>query len=283
MHQDALASEFRSPDTGEAPSSIDTSGLTRLEVVTPVCDGPGIVGDVNNIATSTAINDDLDVEIPIAMTTNMAGRDWSSAVAGGNNNRASTISLLEELILTSLQRSTESDGFGFSLSNGVYESGIYVGAVKHDGPAAEKLQPFDRILKVNGVKVIDLTCADVVPLIAQSGRQLDLVVSRRPLTPSASQDFAVDPAATTRLQRNSSPGYLIPTGKNPSVDVGNIVSTVGNSNGMCRNKSTGHSSQSPARSSVESSPLRSNTDCKLQQSGEQKAIVCIADMKEDSI
>jgi len=33
---------------------------------------------------------------------------------------------------------------------------------------------------VNGHKVIELTCAEVVPLIAQSGPRLDLVVSRRP-------------------------------------------------------------------------------------------------------
>jgi len=36
------------------------------------------------------------------------------------------------------------------------------------------------VCQVNGQKVIDLTCAEVVPLIAESGAQLDLVVSRRP-------------------------------------------------------------------------------------------------------
>ena len=33
---------------------------------------------------------------------------------------------------------------------------------------------------MNGEKVIELTCAEVVPLIAHSGPQLDLVISRRP-------------------------------------------------------------------------------------------------------
>ena len=33
---------------------------------------------------------------------------------------------------------------------------------------------------MNGEKVIELTCVEVVPLIAQSGPQLDLVISRRP-------------------------------------------------------------------------------------------------------
>ena len=55
----------------------------------------------------------------------------------------------EELVQTTLERSDRDDGFGFSLSNGVYDSGVYVGAVKETGPAADKLQPYDRILKVD--------------------------------------------------------------------------------------------------------------------------------------
>jgi len=55
---------------------------------------------------------------------------------------------LEELVQTTLRRADRDDGFGFSLSNGVYDSGVYVGAVRDRGPAADKLQPYDRILKV---------------------------------------------------------------------------------------------------------------------------------------
>jgi C-terminal processing protease CtpA/Prc len=163
----AVAFEFRSPDTGEAPSSIYAVDGNRMETATPLCD-PGV-------ATSTAIIDD-EPDVSVAPTT-AAETDWSVPVATGRPS----VSPLEELIVTSLQRLGESDSFGFSLSNGVYESGIYVGAVKDDGPAAEKLQPYDRILKVNGLTVTDLTCTDVVPLIAQSGCRLDLVIGRRPL------------------------------------------------------------------------------------------------------
>jgi len=49
---------------------------------------------------------------------------------------------------------------------------------------------------VNGHKVIELTCAEVVPLIARSGSHLDLVISRRPadlqLTEAASADQPAD-------------------------------------------------------------------------------------------
>jgi len=55
-----------------------------------------------------------------------------------------------EMIKTRISRGTteSSDSFGFSLSDGVYEKGIYVGAVKDGGPAADKLRPYDRILQV---------------------------------------------------------------------------------------------------------------------------------------
>lgn len=53
-----------------------------------------------------------------------------------------------DLIITTLSRTDETDSFGFSLSNGVYEYGVYVGAVKSGGSADGKLIPFDRILQV---------------------------------------------------------------------------------------------------------------------------------------
>jgi len=49
--------------------------------------------------------------------------------------------------------------------------------------------------------VIELTCAEVVPLIAQSGPQLDLVVSRRPADLALGDgptDTADLPAATSK-------------------------------------------------------------------------------------
>jgi len=47
---------------------------------------------------------------------------------------------------------------------------------------------------VNGQKVIELTCAEVVPLIAQSGAQLDLVVSRRPADTQLTDSLAASTA-----------------------------------------------------------------------------------------
>jgi len=117
-----VAGSFR-PDSGESPSRIDSSSLT------PVA-GRGI-------ATSTALEDHLELSA--------AAADWHSS-SSLRHSMASPPH--EELVQTTLQRSDRDDGFGFSLSNGVYDSGVYVGAVKQKGPAAEKLHPYDRILKV---------------------------------------------------------------------------------------------------------------------------------------
>jgi len=117
----AVAGSFR-PVTGESPSRIDASNLTAI---------PG-----RGIATSTALDDQLEVSA--------AAGDWPSS-----SLRHSVASPPhEELVQTTLQRSDRDDGFGFSLSNGVYDSGVYVSAVKEKGPAADKLLPYDRILKV---------------------------------------------------------------------------------------------------------------------------------------
>ena len=117
----AVAGSFRS-HTGESPSRIDASN--RVPVPR------------RGIATSTALDDQLELTA--------AAADWPST-----SLRHSVASPPhEELVQTTLQRSDQDEGFGFSLSNGVYDSGVYVGAVKETGPAADKLQPYDRILKV---------------------------------------------------------------------------------------------------------------------------------------
>jgi len=47
-----------------------------------------------------------------------------------------------------LRRPRDTDDFGFSLSDGVFEKGVYVGAIRPGGPAAGALKPYDRVLQV---------------------------------------------------------------------------------------------------------------------------------------
>ncbi|XP_075330830.1 glutamate receptor-interacting protein 2-like isoform X3 [Odontesthes bonariensis] len=82
----------------------------------------------------------------------------------------------------SLRKDLESHDFGFSVSDGLLEKGVYVNMIRPDGPADQAgLKPFDRILQVNRVRTRDLDCCLTVPLIMEAGDCLDVVISRNPL------------------------------------------------------------------------------------------------------
>ncbi|MEQ2187496.1 hypothetical protein GOODEAATRI_005285 [Goodea atripinnis] len=92
--------------------------------------------------------------------------------------------ILRELEV-SLRKDPESHDFGFSVSDGLLEKGVYVNMIRPDGPAEQAgLKPFDRILQVNRVRTRDLDCCLTVPLIMEAGDCLDLVISRNPLAAS---------------------------------------------------------------------------------------------------
>uniref|UniRef100_A0AAQ5WWW6 PDZ domain-containing protein n=1 Tax=Amphiprion ocellaris TaxID=80972 RepID=A0AAQ5WWW6_AMPOC len=81
-----------------------------------------------------------------------------------------------------LVKDLESRDFGFSVSDGLLEKGVYVNMIRPEGPADQAgLKPFDRILQVNHVRTRDLDCCLTVPLIMEAGDSLDLVISRNPL------------------------------------------------------------------------------------------------------
>ena len=47
----------------------------------------------------------------------------------------------------------ELGSFGFSVSDGVDEQGVFVNSIKPDGPAARAgVLPFDRILQINNIR-----------------------------------------------------------------------------------------------------------------------------------
>uniref|UniRef100_A0A4W3K1M7 Glutamate receptor interacting protein 2 n=1 Tax=Callorhinchus milii TaxID=7868 RepID=A0A4W3K1M7_CALMI len=78
--------------------------------------------------------------------------------------------------------SSQNEDFGFSISDGLLEKGVYVNLIRPEGPADRNgLQPYDRILQVNHVRTRDFDCCLTVPLIAESGDKLEMVVSRNPL------------------------------------------------------------------------------------------------------
>ncbi|KAM9408622.1 glutamate receptor-interacting protein 2 [Pholidichthys leucotaenia] len=84
-----------------------------------------------------------------------------------------------ELHKVTVIKDPESDEFGFSVSDGFLEKGVYVNMIRPDGPADRAgLRPYDRILQVNHVRTRDFDCCLAVPLITEAGDRLELVISR---------------------------------------------------------------------------------------------------------
>ncbi|XP_032044610.1 glutamate receptor-interacting protein 1 isoform X5 [Aythya fuligula] len=95
-----------------------------------------------------------------------------------------------ELHKVTLYKDTDGEDFGFSVSDGLLEKGVYVKNIRPAGPGdLGGLKPYDRLLQVNHVRTRDFDCCLVVPLIAESGNKLELVISRNPL---ASQKGSAD-------------------------------------------------------------------------------------------
>ncbi|XP_013134442.1 PREDICTED: glutamate receptor-interacting protein 2 isoform X2 [Papilio polytes] len=72
------------------------------------------------------------------------------------------------------------DDYGFSVSDGLYERGVYINRIRQGGPAdiVGLLRPYDRILQVNGTRTVEYDCCLTVPLIAAAGDRLEIVVQR---------------------------------------------------------------------------------------------------------
>ncbi|XP_078273506.1 glutamate receptor-interacting protein 1 isoform X2 [Rhinoraja longicauda] len=87
-----------------------------------------------------------------------------------------------ELHKVTLYKDSGIQDFGFSVSDGLLEKGVYVNNIRPNGPAAlGGVQPYDRLLQVNHIRTRDFDCCLVLPLIAESGNKLELVISRNPL------------------------------------------------------------------------------------------------------
>uniref|UniRef100_H2M0Y6 Glutamate receptor interacting protein 2 n=1 Tax=Oryzias latipes TaxID=8090 RepID=H2M0Y6_ORYLA len=94
----------------------------------------------------------------------------------------SSFSTVVSFFQVTVIKDPESDDFGFSVSDGFLEKGVYVNMVRPEGPADRAgLRSFDRILQVNHVRTRDFDCCLAVPLITEAGDRLELVISRNPL------------------------------------------------------------------------------------------------------
>ncbi|XP_029018700.1 glutamate receptor-interacting protein 1 isoform X7 [Betta splendens] len=86
-----------------------------------------------------------------------------------------------ELHKLTLEKTSDLEDFGFSVSDGLLDRGVYVNNIRPGGPAEQGgLRAYDRILQINHVRTRDFDCCLVVPLIAESPNRLELVISRSP-------------------------------------------------------------------------------------------------------
>ncbi|XP_031205197.1 glutamate receptor-interacting protein 1 isoform X12 [Mastomys coucha] len=116
--------------------------------------------------------------------------------------------ILRELEVT-LYKDSGMEDFGFSVADGLLEKGVYVKNIRPAGPGdLGGLKPYDRLLQVNHVRTRDFDCCLVVPLIAESGNKLDLVISRNPL---ASQKSIEQPALPSDWSEQNSAFFQQPS------------------------------------------------------------------------
>lgn len=128
-----------------------------------------------------------------------------------------------------LRKDVHSRDFGFSVSDGLLEEGVFVNMIRPDGPADQAgLRPFDRLLQVtssrppparalsglftvvsavvgflnrvlvrqvNHFRTRDLDCGLTAPLILEAGDVLELVISRHPPLTAAADEQQEPPKA----------------------------------------------------------------------------------------
>uniref|UniRef100_A0A3B4ASZ6 PDZ domain-containing protein n=1 Tax=Periophthalmus magnuspinnatus TaxID=409849 RepID=A0A3B4ASZ6_9GOBI len=108
-----------------------------------------------------------------------------------------------ELHKLTLEKVSDLDDFGFSVSDGLLDRGVYVNNIRSGGPAEQAgLKAFDRILQINHVRTRDFDCCLVVPLIAESPNRLELVISRNPTSvmTNHSDNTSLSPPVSTNIE-----------------------------------------------------------------------------------
>lgn len=152
------------------------SGRESLPSVDSAMDSWGELGDNSGTMPEilrlwdTASTDSGQLDLSILSYPGAQERNNSS------NNRS------QQVVHVSLHKDPVYEDFGFSVSDGLYERGVYINRLRPGGPCDGILRPFDRILRVNENSTEDCDCCLAVPLIAAAGPRLDLTIAR-PLSP----------------------------------------------------------------------------------------------------
>ncbi|XP_012271077.1 glutamate receptor-interacting protein 2 [Orussus abietinus] len=174
------SSDTREPSIGsdtiqpQYPAGILRSARESLPSVDSAVDSWGDMGEGNGTGPEilrlwdTASVDSGQPELPIPTYPCSPGRSGSDRS--------------QQIVHVSLHKDPVYEDFGFSVSDGLYERGVYINRLRPGGPCDGVLRPYDRILRVNEASTEDCDCCLAVPLIAAAGPRLDLTIVR-PLSP----------------------------------------------------------------------------------------------------
>uniref|UniRef100_A0A8C1NYD9 Glutamate receptor interacting protein 2a n=1 Tax=Cyprinus carpio TaxID=7962 RepID=A0A8C1NYD9_CYPCA len=117
-----------------------------------------------------------------ALTLSPERTSENTAVPEDMKDTSPSMPLELHKVMFTFQKDADSRDFGFSVSDGLLEKGVYVNMIRPDGPADQAgLRPYDRILQINHARTRDFDCCLAVPLITEAGEHLQLVISRNPL------------------------------------------------------------------------------------------------------
>jgi len=133
---------------------------------------------VNERQLSNALNNFNTIHMKSNRSTNHYDTKYDNCcttTTSASKRRTDTITLV-------LKRDRRILDFGFSISDRLYGTGVYVNKIRPHGPAELEgtLIPCMRIYQVNNIDVTRMECSQVVPLLSTSNDELTLVVGRRP-------------------------------------------------------------------------------------------------------
>nr|CAH7718940.1 unnamed protein product [Callosobruchus chinensis] len=110
-----------------------------------------------------------------------------------------------EIYHVTLYKDSVYDDYGFSVSDGLYEKGVYVNRIRKGGPADI----------VNDTKTQDFDCCLTVPLIASAGDRIELVIARNPYMNYMEK---VSVASNEQISAESNSSLLAPQLENDGID-----------------------------------------------------------------
>ncbi|KAH8258922.1 hypothetical protein KR038_003860, partial [Drosophila bunnanda] len=111
---------------------------------------------------------------------NSSNSNNANASGNTNGNGNGSGSGKPRIFHVTLYKDKVYDDYGFSVSDGLYERGVFINRIRSGGPAdmCGLLKPFDRIMQVNEMKTQDFDCCLTVPLIAAAGDKIEMIMQR---------------------------------------------------------------------------------------------------------